>query len=126
MSLRTPLSRARGLGAAKSGVGHWWHQRLTAIANVPLVIFTVVLLVMLNGADHAHVVSVLSHPLVALGLVATLISITWHMRLGMQVIIEDYVHGEGAKLALFVLNTFFTVAVGAASIFALAKLSFGG
>ena len=126
MSLRTPLSRARGLGAAKSGVGHWWHQRLTAIANVPLVIFTVILLVMLNGADHAHVVSVLSHPLVALGLVAMLISVTWHMRLGMQVIIEDYVHGEGLRVLAIVANTLFCAAVALVGLFAVLKLAFGG
>jgi succinate dehydrogenase / fumarate reductase, membrane anchor subunit len=124
--MRTPLSRVLGLGAAKSGVGHWWHQRLTAIANIPLVIFTVVLLVMLNGAGHAHVASVLSHPLVALGLVATLLSITWHMRLGMQVIIEDYVHGEGLRVLAIVANILFCAAVALAGLFAVLKLAFGG
>ncbi|MGE0212875.1 MAG: succinate dehydrogenase, hydrophobic membrane anchor protein [Parvibaculaceae bacterium] len=124
--MRTPLSRVLGLGAAKSGVGHWWHQRLTAIANIPLVIFTVVLLVRLTGAEHAHVASVLSHPLVALGLVATLLSVTWHMRLGMQVIIEDYVHTEGLRVLAIVANILFCAAVALIGLFAVLKLAFGG
>ncbi|PSJ62045.1 succinate dehydrogenase, hydrophobic membrane anchor protein [Pseudaminobacter soli (ex Li et al. 2025)] len=124
--MRTPLKKVRGLGSAHEGTDHFWRQRLTAIANVPLTLFFVGLLVSLNGADYAQVRAVLANPFVALILIAMLLSALYHMRLGMQVIIEDYVHGEGGKLVLLMLNTFFTIAVGVASVFALLKLAFGG
>ncbi|WP_378946938.1 succinate dehydrogenase, hydrophobic membrane anchor protein [Mesorhizobium sp. ANAO-SY3R2] len=124
--MRTPLGKVRGLGSAREGTEHFWRQRLTAVANVPLMLFFVGLLVALNGADFATVRAALANPFVALIMALMLISGLYHMRLGMQVVIEDYVHGEGAKLALIMLNTFFTVAVGAASLFALLKMAFGG
>jgi len=124
--MRTPLSRVLHLGAAGGGTEHFWRQRLTAIANIPLTLFFIGLLVSLNGASYAEVRAVLANPFVALILAMFLISGLYHMRLGMQVIIEDYVHGEGGKLALIVLNTFFTIAVGVASLFALLKIAFGG
>ncbi|MER8980314.1 succinate dehydrogenase, hydrophobic membrane anchor protein [Mesorhizobium sp. M0870] len=124
--MRTPLARVRGLGSAREGTGHFWRQRLTAIANIPLILFFVGFLIALNGADYAHVRAALANPFVALVMALVLISGLIHMRIGMQVIIEDYVHGEGMKLALIALNTFFTIAVGVASIFALLKLAFGG
>jgi succinate dehydrogenase membrane anchor subunit len=124
--MRTPLAKVRGLGSAREGTGHFWRQRLTAIANIPLTLFFVGFLIALNGAGYAEVRAALANPFVGLMLALVLISGLIHMRLGMQVIIEDYITSEGLKLATIALNTFFTVAVGVASIFALLKLAFGG
>jgi succinate dehydrogenase / fumarate reductase membrane anchor subunit len=122
---RTPLARVRALGSAKAGTGHFWHQRLTAIANVPLVIAFVLILVSLLGRSHAAVVQILGSPLVAIVMLLLIGSITYHMKLGMQVIIEDYVHDEKWKFAAVIANIFFAVAVGLAAVYAILKLSFG-
>jgi succinate dehydrogenase / fumarate reductase membrane anchor subunit len=122
---RTPLARVRGLGSAKTGTAHFWHQRLTAVANVPLTIAFVLIVVALLGRNHAAAQQILGTPLVAIVMLLFIGSITYHMRIGMQVIIEDYVHEETAKLALIMLNTFFAVAVALASAYAIFKLSFG-
>jgi succinate dehydrogenase / fumarate reductase, membrane anchor subunit len=122
--MRTPLKNVRRLGSAKEGTDHFFRQRLTAIANLILAPLFVVLLVSLIGQDYGTVRRVLGHPLVAITMILFIGAGLTHMRIGMQTIIEDYVHGEGAKIALLILNTFFTIAVAAVSIFALLKLAF--
>jgi len=122
--MSTPLARVRGLGAARSGTEQFWRQRLTAVANLPLTIAFVFIVVALLGRNHAAVVQILGSPLVAVILLLFIISITTHMRIGMQVIIEDYVHDDVHKLILLMANTFFTVAVALASVFAILMLSF--
>ena len=122
---RTPLRRVRGLGSARSGTEHFWRQRLTAVANVPLVIAFVVIAVSLVGRNHAAAVQIIGSPLVAIIMLLFVASITYHMRIGMQVIIEDYVHHELLKVALLLANTFFAVAVAFSCGFAILKLSFG-
>jgi len=124
--MKTPLAKVRGLGSAREGTGHFWRQRVSGIALVPLSLFAIGWLLSLKGAGYADVRASLSQPLVTLAMALFLVVSLDHMRLGMQVLIEDYVHGEGGKLTLFILNTFFTIAVGVVSLFALAKLAFGG
>jgi succinate dehydrogenase / fumarate reductase, membrane anchor subunit len=124
-SFRTPLGRVRGLGSAKSGTTHFWQQRATAIANVPLVAFLVWLALSLAGADYATARALLASPVVTILLGLTFLVVLKHMRIGMQVIIEDYVHAEGWKMAVLFANTVFTYAVGAVAFYALAKLTFG-
>jgi len=125
MSMRTPLGRVRGLGPAKSGTEHFWRQRLTAVANVPLSIAFVLIVVSLVVLNHAAVVQILGSPLVAVLILLFMLSIATHMKIGMQEIIEDYVHADVLKLVLLAANTFFAIAVGLASAFAILKLSFG-
>jgi len=124
-NMRTPLGRVRGLGSARSGTQHFWHQRLTAIANVPLTIGFIAILMSLLGRGHAAVVQILGSPLVAIVMLLFIGSATYHMKLGMQVIIEDYVHDEKLKVAAIIANTFFAIAVAAVTVFAILKLSFG-
>ena len=123
--MSTPLARVRGLGAAKSGTEHFWRQRLTAVANVPLTIAFVLILVSLLGRNHAWAAQTLGSPLVAIIMLLFIVSITIHMRIGMQVVIEDYVHDEPARLILLMANTFFAFAVALASAYGILKLSFG-
>lgn len=123
--MRTSRSRVRGLGPAHSGTGHFWLQRATAIANIPLVIYFVFLIASLTGRSHAAVISALGEPANAILLLAAIFSIVVHMRLGMQMIIEDYVYGEAAKMTLLLINTFFAVGVGLSAAFAVLRITFG-
>lgn len=124
-SMRTPLKKVRYLGSAKEGADHFWKQRVTAVANLFLGIFLVWLIVSLLGADYATVKQKLAHPLISVALLGLIVSGTIHMRIGMQTIIEDYVHDEGLKVAALILNTFFAIFIALASIFSVLKLSFG-
>jgi succinate dehydrogenase / fumarate reductase membrane anchor subunit len=125
MSMRTPLAKVRGLGSAKSGTGHFWLQRLTAVANIVLVSFLIGLLFALAGADYETARRTLAKPYIAVPLLLLVLSAVTHMRLGMQTIVEDYVHSEGRKIAALMLNTFFAVLIGMTCVFAVLKLSFG-
>lgn len=124
-SMRTPLARVRGLGSAKSGTDHFWRQRVSALAALFLSIAFIAIVVSLIGRDYDDAMDVLSRPLVAALLALFVIANVIHMRIGMQVIIEDYIHGEGAKVAALIANTFFSVAVGALSLIAILKLAVG-
>ena len=122
----TPLKRVLGLGSAHEGTGHFWRQRLTGLANLVLTTCFVILVVALVGRRYGEVASILASPLVALVLLLMMVSIAIHMRLGMQVVLEDYIHGPALRPILLILNTFFAFGVGAVSIFAILKLAFGG
>jgi succinate dehydrogenase / fumarate reductase membrane anchor subunit len=124
-SIRTPLARVRYLGTARSGTRHFWHQRLTSVALVPLTVGAVFVVVGLLGRNHAAVVQILGSPPVAIGMLLFVLVSVYHMWLGMQAIIEDYVHDELPKLAALMTNIFFSCAIGLAGAFAVLKLSFG-
>ena len=123
--MATPLKKVRGLGAAHGGTETFWRQRLTAIANIPLVLFLIYSIVSHVGADYGTVKAYFAHLVVALLMLALVISAAIHMRIGLKEIIEDYVHGEGAKIAAIVLATFFAAGVGLASGLAILKISLG-
>ena len=125
MSLRSPLAQARGLGSAKDGVGHWWLQRLTALALIPLSIWFIYSLARYPLSDYATMVAWIRSPLVAIALVLFFVSMFWHAALGVQVVIEDYVGNESVKLLSVVAARFALYALGAASVYAVLKIAFG-
>jgi succinate dehydrogenase / fumarate reductase membrane anchor subunit len=123
--MATPLGKVRGLGSARRGTETFWLQRLTAVANVPLVIFLIFSIVSHIGADYGTVRAYLAQPLVALAMLALVISAAMHMRIGLKEIIEDYVHDDGLKIMVLLLATFFAVGIGLACALALVKISLG-
>ncbi|MBB3949004.1 succinate dehydrogenase, hydrophobic membrane anchor protein [Aureimonas jatrophae] len=124
MDMRTPLGRVRGLGSAREGTGHFWLQRLTAVSNLFLISFFLVLLIALHDEPYEVVRNAFRNPFVGLLTALVVVSAAVHMRLGMQTIIEDYVHGA-ARVPLVLLNTFFAILVAALSVFAIVQMSLG-
>jgi succinate dehydrogenase / fumarate reductase, membrane anchor subunit len=123
-SMRTAFGRVNHLGSAKSGTAHFWRQRLTSVIDIPLTIAAIVIVMSLLGRNHAGVVAILGSSLVAIVMLLFVITSIYHMWLGMQVIIEDYVHEERMKFVTLMANTFFCFAVGLTSVFAIINLSF--
>lgn len=123
---RTELSKVRGRGSAKSGTHHFWMQRLTALANIPLFIIFIILIVALVGKDYATVRETLANPFIAVLFGLMIFSGIYHMKLGMQVIIEDYVPNEMVRIVFLALNIFFCFVMGGALILALLKICLGG
>jgi succinate dehydrogenase / fumarate reductase membrane anchor subunit len=124
-SMRTPLGRVRSLGSSHSGTSDFWRQRLTAVAMVLLILPVIVVVMMLLGRNQAGAAQILGSPLVALVMLLFIVASVWHMKIGMQVVIEDYVHSETVKLVAIMANNFFSVALALASIYAILKLSSG-
>ncbi len=126
MSMRSPLGRVRGLGSAREGAGHWWAQRMTALALVPLALWFVAALIGLTGADHATARAWIAAPVPAALLVLLIVASFYHGALGIQVIIEDYVHHEGAKLAALIAVAGLSLMLGLAGVLAVLTVLFGG
>lgn len=124
MNMRTPISRVRGLGSAKDGTHHWWMQRLTGVALVPLSVWFVFSMIGLAGADHAAVTAWLAGPLTAVLMLLFIIATFYHLQLGLQVVIEDYVHGEAAKFVCLVGLKLGNFALGVAAVYAVLKVAF--
>jgi len=124
-SMRTPLGRVRNLGSSHSGTTDFWRQRLTAVAMALLIVPVIIIVLILSSSNHAGAAQLLGSIPIAIILVLFIVASTWHMRIGMQIVIEDYVHHEKLKLASVMANNFFCVAVALASIYAILKLSSG-
>lgn len=125
MNLVTPLNRVLGLGSAKGGAEHWWIQRLSAIALVPLGLWLAFALAGLDDFSHAGVVAWIAQPATSVLLILTALTLSYHSYLGVQVVIEDYVHDGAAKVVALILSTFAHVAVAIVSLFAILRISFG-
>lgn len=126
MGSGTGIGRVRGLGSAKHGSMHWWRQRVTAASNLLLLIWFVVSLFRLPSLEHAVVLSWLSSPLVAVALILLTISVFYHLRLGLQVVVEDYIHEEAGKVFFVLLLNFYSIAGAALAIFSILKIAFAG
>lgn len=126
MSLRSPLGRARGLGSAKSGTQHWWSQRLTAVALVPLIIWFVISMVAATGSDYASARDFIGSPVSAVLLILLIVTTFHHAQLGLQVVIEDYVHTKSVEIALLLAVKGAAIVLAVAAIFAVLSIAFGG
>jgi succinate dehydrogenase / fumarate reductase membrane anchor subunit len=124
-TMRTPLARVRSLGASHSGTSDFWRQRVTAVAMVLLIVPVIVVVLMLLGRNQAGAAQILGSPPIAIIMLLFIIASAWHMKIGMQVVIEDYVQSETLKIAAVMANNFFTIVVALASIYAILKLSSG-
>ena len=126
MSLRTPLRRVLGTGSAKEGVQHWWRQRLTSVALVPLTVWFVVSLLALPSFDHATVTAWMGQTWTALPLILLVLVATWHSQLGVRVVVEDYVPAAGARTVTLTVLSFLHALLAAAGVFAVLKVALGG
>ena len=126
MTTRTPLGRVRGLGSARSGAQAWWRERLTSVSTLLLFVWLFVSLLTLPSLGHQEVVEWLGRPLVAVPMLLLIVSTFWHLKQGLQVVIEDYVHEEGGKLFTITLLNFFAIGGAATAIFSVLKIAFGG
>ena len=124
-SMRTPLGRVRNLGSSHSGTTDFWRQRLTAVAMALLIVPVIVIVLILSSSNHAGAAQLLGSIPIAIILVLFIVASTWHMKIGMQIVIEDYVHNETLKLVSIMANNFFCIAVALSSIYAILKLSSG-
>lgn len=122
---RSPLARARGLGPAKTGVGHWWIQRITAVALVPLLVWLVAALALLGQADYATLSAWVAQPLVTILLIVLIPTLFYHGSLGIQVVVEDYLHTEWLRIAVIAAVDFINILLTVASVFAVLKIAFG-
>lgn len=126
MGSGTGIGRVRGLGSARSGTHHWVAQRVTAIGNLLLMVWFVASLVMLPGHDYNTICGWLAQPIVAVPMMLLLVSVFHHIRLGLQVLVEDYVHDEGLKFASLILLNFYVIGAAAFGLFSVAKIAFAG
>lgn len=124
-SMRTPLGRVRNLGSSHSGTSDFWRQRLTAVAMALLIVPVIVIVLMLIGRNHAGAAQILGSIPIAIIMVLFIVASAWHMKIGMQIVIEDYIHTETLKLVCVMANNFFCIAVALSSIYAILKLSSG-
>ncbi|WP_410001589.1 succinate dehydrogenase, hydrophobic membrane anchor protein [Sphingosinicella rhizophila] len=124
--METPIARVRGLGSARSGAHHWWLERLTSISTLVLFVWLLMSLLRLPSLDHQAVTTWLASPVAAVPMLLLIVSTFWHLKLGLQVVIEDYVHEDGWKLFSITLLNFLTIAGGALAFFSVLKIAFGG
>ncbi|WCL54023.1 succinate dehydrogenase, hydrophobic membrane anchor protein [Gimibacter soli] len=123
---KAPLAKVRGLGSAKEGTHHWWVQRMSGVANIPLTLFVVTSFIGNAGKPYADWVSWLQQPLVAVLMLLFVLNVTWHLRLGLQVMVEDYVHTKMNKIIVMTAITFGTILLAALGAFSILKIAFGG
>ena len=125
MRMETPIARVRGLGSARSGARHWWLERLSAVATLVLFVWLIVSLLRLPALDHGTVTAWLRSPLAAVPMLLLVVTTFWHLKMGLQVIVEDYVHHEGAKVALLIATIFAVFLLGGLSAVAVLKVALG-